>query len=483
MQDSARRPSEIVPSLQTMRWIGLAGLLLAAGCGSDGGSPNLQDANASADGPRDAQGPIGEGGSVKADGAPGPDRRVDAGTSLDAAGSTDARGPRADAGGPLDASGPLDDGGSVDAHGLGDAGELLDAPARNDAGLPRSFLLATTGARLDTVDGFQLTTANLATDVDVVAMHQDFYGVPWDEFAASGDPPALWTAKMDALATIARDLGKPVFLSLSVLAGTRDAPAEQAVVQGGRLDKIAKGSRCQIFDAPMRSAYVNYVTWMVSRFNPRWVNVAVEMNTYRICPEAAWGSLVNLSNAAYVAAKTARPAVLAFPSFQIDQLYGTDPTRCGDAGADVCFEANYAAITTLKRDRFAVSTYPYAVDALKGRDLPSDWFTRAAERRGETTIIAETGWNSESVVARLGSRCLTAIPSSEDAELRYLERVMSDAESRGIELVTWWSNRDVIDARVMTIAPARSTPPGAPWWTSSARRARTIRANSTERRC
>lgn len=72
----------------------------------------------------------------------------------------------------------------------------------------------------------------------------------------------------------------------------------------------------------------------------------------------------------------------------------------------------------MKRDRFAISTYPYAIEYYNGSTfvwsspyhidmfrkyrfdsrrsvLPWDYFTRAAAIGGERLIIAETGWNSQ----------------------------------------------------------------------------------------
>jgi hypothetical protein len=69
--------------------------------------------------------------------------------------------------------------------------------------------------------GFQITPADLATDSDVIEIHQEYYGVPWDEFAAGQAPPAAWKATMDAIAASAHATGKPIFLSVSMLDGTR----------------------------------------------------------------------------------------------------------------------------------------------------------------------------------------------------------------------------------------------------------------------
>jgi hypothetical protein len=119
-----------------------------------------------------------------------------------------------------------------------------------------------------------------------------------------------------------------------------------------------------------------------------------------------------------------------------------------------CYEANYAALAELKRARFAISTYPHLVDSIKRvASIPPDWFTRAADLGGERIIIAETGWNTESVVASLGGTCTTALSSTEAEARDYLDLLASTAERHTTELVTWWSNRDLLVAPAMGDCP------------------------------
>src|SRR5688572_20088114 len=123
-------------------------------------------------------------------------------------------------------------------RGGGDPDGNLDgagaADAAPDAGPTRAYWLASTGLQLRLDDGLQLGQADLATDVDVTAVHQDFYGVPWDAFLADAEPPAAWVADIDAIAADAEAIGKPVFLSLSpTYGGDRHKLAATVIVEGG----------------------------------------------------------------------------------------------------------------------------------------------------------------------------------------------------------------------------------------------------------
>jgi len=307
--------------------------------------------------------------------------------------------------------------------------------------------------------GLLLTDADLAADVEVVAIHQEYYGVPWDAFAvAGGQPPSVWAGRMSALAASARSAGKQVFLSVSPLDGNRSSLAPRVrVVNGVEMTESGWAPHCwdarTAADGPTwRDAYVRYVEWMVDLFQPEFLNVGIELNLWDISCPSAWEGMVDVVNAAYDAAKARRPGTPVFPSIQIDALYGLAPGSCPpgtDAGT--CYETGYAHLARVKRDRFAVSSYPYlgAVPSLDA--LPADWFTRAARRGGEKALVAEAGWLSTALVAQTSTgACFTALTSDETLAARYLDRLLGDAQGAGMDLVTWISDRDLLIEPLMT---------------------------------
>jgi hypothetical protein len=328
----------------------------------------------------------------------------------------------------------------------------------------RPFLLASGGVQLIVTGsplGLQITPANLAADDDVIEIHQEFYGIPWDAFEAGTAPPAEWTSLMDSLATTTKATGKPVFLSLTMLNGGRDHLAAQTDIESGEVKtKDNWSAPCYDFrtasDAQtVEQAYLRYVAYMIDEFSPHWLNVAVEVNLFfEKCASAAPG-LIDVANAAYDAAKAKSPGLVVFPSIQIDHLYGYSKDSCpNQAQRSMCFDQAYAQIATLKRDRFAMSTYPMLNTFTTPADLPTDWFTRGPARAGERPLVAETGWNSSPMVVQpRGSACETVFQGTEPDEAAYLGRVLDAAQASNIDVVNWWSDRDLVDARLMTNCP------------------------------
>ena len=338
---------------------------------------------------------------------------------------------------------------------------LWAACGSSSPGTTRSYRLAASGSQLVVTGpstGLLLTDADLATDVEVVAIHQEFYGVPWEAFAAGAPPPPGWAGRMSALAGSARGAGKQVFLSVSPLDGNRSSLAPRVRVMNGT-EVVESGWAPQCWDfrtasdgATWRDAYVRYVEWMVDLFQPEFLNVGIEINLWDIACPSAWEGMVDVVNAAYDAAKARRPAAAVFPSIQLDALYGLAPGSCPpgtDAGT--CYETGYAHLGRVKRDRFAISTYPYLGVVPSLDALPADWFTRAPRRGGERALIAEAGWLSTPLVAQASTgACFTALTSDETVAAAYLDRLLSDAQAAGMDLVTWIADRDLVVEPLMT---------------------------------
>lgn len=361
-----------------------------------------------------------------------------------------------------------DDSAATSVEASSDASTGVDSAVLTDGGPPRSFRLAAGGVQLLVSGpslGLQITPADLQTDVDVAEIHQEFYGVPWDAFKNGTALPAAWDEEMKSLAGTAHAMNKPIFLSITMLNGDRTSlAAETTIAANGSIQTTDHWApTCYDFataadGAQMKAAYLAYVDYMMTTFAPAYLNFAVEVNMYfENCPASIAG-VVDVANAAYDEAKSKKSDVIAFPSIQIDHLYGFGSACPGGADAgtvrDACYESNYAQITPLKRDRFAMSSYPSLGVAPKASDLPADWFSRAASRKNETPLVAETGWNSSSIIAELSSgTCYTVETNTEDDEEAYLDFVLRSADTEHIDLVNWWSDRDLVVATFMTDCP------------------------------
>ena len=357
----------------------------------------------------------------------------------------------------VDAS-PAHDANTVPDSGGLDTGIDASAPA------PKRPRLATTGAQLRVTGerlGLQLTRANLSDDTDVFAVHLEFYGIPWAAFENDTAPPAEWAALMREFADHAQQAARPVFLSINMLNGARERLAATTRIESGQVKtNDATTATCYDFAtasdrASKREAYLRYVDFMLDLFEPEYLNFAIEVNLFFEKCAAATPGLIAFMNSVYEHAKAKRPTAAVFPSFQIDHLYGYSKDSCPDQNQrDTCFDAHYAQLKGIMRDRFAISSYPFLNGITSTSALPADWFARAPQRGAERALIAETGWLATPLTARgAGSTCTTVFSFSEADSAAYLSRVLSDAKRLDLELVTWWSDRDLVTSELMTDCP------------------------------
>ena len=315
-------------------------------------------------------------------------------------------------------------------------------------------------APLDDSPLYQFDSPDILEDVDVVSIHEDFVGIPWSAFEAGDEPPGPWSAHMDALVATTGDT--PVFLSLALVGGPGRAflGPEAVVNTAGELAAPNTAyAPCFDFDSDdgpaKQEAFVAYAEWMIDRFSPDWLNIAIEINLFEsVCP-AQWDALVRAEGAIYDALKASHPDLVIFPSVVLEELYGV--TGCETAiedcltAADATYRAHLESLSALKRDRFAISTYPYQLEAIDSpAAIPADWFSRAAQN-GEPLLIAETGWSGKDIyVPPYGASvdtcegCQRWRAASADDQAAYFDRLMAEAETHKLDLITWWSHRDLL---------------------------------------
>jgi hypothetical protein len=350
--------------------------------------------------------------------------------------------------------------------GVSDAPPQVTAPAEP----ARSFLLSSSPIQnwpyeepfTRLTHAPEYTFDDVAREVDILTLFVEHYGLPWDAFATAETPPAdhPWTQAMLRLAASARAANRPLALQM-VLSREEVAGNAGRDERGGlRVDSRWLPKCDALSQSQHQTAYVRYVRWMVETFTPRYVNVAVEIDRFLSgCPAGAgWQRLVDVERRAYDAARAVAPQAIVYFSINAEHLYSDSLT-----GFD---EGLYGQLASLKRDRFGLSTYPSGVrrdgstHALPA-DLPADYFDRVRRRHvsEQPLLIAETGWNTESLSLGVTSSCMTLAPSSADTQDAYVRVLFESAERGGIELVTWWSLRDLMPADVMrTCYPAAPAP-------------------------
>ncbi len=331
----------------------------------------------------------------------------------------------------------------------------------------RSFALAATPYRLQVTSDNAYSSfdmSGLQSHLDIVSLHMDnFFGLPWDEFASQAPLPEPWLQVMAQIKSDAAALGVGIYLSLTPISGTRIQLAARAVDRNGELrvdEDWAVG--CYNFDSgpnsdQIRISYLNYVRWMTDYFNPDFLTHGIEINLYEeACPDE-FDSLIDLLNQAYDQEKDINPSMPVFPTLTANELwYHSDRYDCFPSDR-TCLVENLAGLSLLKRDRLGISDYP--IWLFKHFDpWPTEHFLALAEESGEGIVFAETGWNTYPVTIPWPTpedQCQTVINSSEIIQSRYMEFLFEIADQINSDLVVWWSFRDFLVEEILVSCPCQ----------------------------
>jgi hypothetical protein len=299
---------------------------------------------------------------------------------------------------------------------------------------------------LDLERGVRFEAGHIAEDSNLLALHVDSLGIPWMEFATGSEPPATWLTALEEIDDLVAAVGVPVYLALTPISSdhrrlTADAATPYQATGGPCLTDLAD------WDA-RRRGYKAYVTYMVDRFDPLFLALSIEVNSYVVnCPNA-WHEMRALLNEVYGEQKGLHPELPVFHTFAANQLWEATGRCVGFSRS--CVDANLATVGDLAGDLFAISTYPLIVYRVNGNTLPDDWLSIFQERTGKPLAIAETGWQFYSIETQdpdVPEGCVE-IPSSSDAQLGWMNRILAEAEAFDMPFVVWWANRDYLPGSV-----------------------------------
>ncbi len=178
---------------------------------------------------------------------------------------------------------------------------------------------------------------------DLLSLHvDDFLAVPWSEFATSATPtlPAAWVARWTDLRDRARASGKTLYLAVSPLGdritlAPRVDAAGNAVAHWAPVD--AKGCYRFATDpgaATYRTAYINYLKYVVQLVQPKYLSPAVEMNIqFNKCAAADKAAYIAWYTQVDQAIRAAFPTLVVFPTMQVEHLYGVADASVAPSGS------------------------------------------------------------------------------------------------------------------------------------------------------
>jgi hypothetical protein len=297
-----------------------------------------------------------------------------------------------------------------------DAGER--SPSDDTSGSPRSFAMGFSSLPAELTEESYADAFKLAADAGEVILIQRT--PPWEELLAGGISDDAAGATQREL-QLAKQYDLDVFFAIDPIETTE---------RGSELAGVPADLRGSGFGDPqVRQAFLEYAQYVALNYQPRYLALGVEVNSYERQNPDDFAQFVSLYAEAYDAVKEQSPDTLVFPTFQLEDMTGRLPA--GDTQ-----QSQWHVIDGFepKMDLLAVSTYPSRVFEAPA-DIPGDYYRQLTAHTDKPVAIAEVGYATEP----------DAEGSEGAGELRqaaFLERILGDADRLDMSLVVWSVRQD-----------------------------------------
>jgi hypothetical protein len=245
---------------------------------------------------------------------------------------------------------------------------------------------------------------------DVALFQQE---IPWTDFEISPDADSVKIEELRGMVELAIGNGlEPIFI-VDPLNGLNRREFM------GLPPELADGN----FATPeIRSAFKNYALRLVREFNPRYIGLASEINTYMDAHPDDVANYLSLYRETYAAIKAEAPETQVFVTFQWDDL-----NNLGFFNEGVDYEIKWEQIEAFEPqlDIWAISSYTcFFFD--RAAEVSSNYYTPLLTRTEKPIAVAEGGCSSVKLDIQSGS---------EQDQIEYLRAI--DRQLGGDRLAFW----------------------------------------------
>lgn len=161
----------------------------------------------------------------------------------------------------------------------------------------------------------------------------------------------------------------------------------------------------------VRTAFANFTQWIVQEFEPHYLGLASEINTYLDAYPEDVENYMSLYVEVYDQVKSVSAETQVFVTFQWDDLNNIFAPAAEGRPA---YQTNWEQVEAFetKLDLWVISSYPYFV--FDDGAIPADYYTPLLEQTDKPLAVAEGGWSSTQV---------GPVGGTEAGQVAYLEAV------------------------------------------------------------
>lgn len=278
-----------------------------------------------------------------------------------------------------------------------------------------------------------------------MAIHGDFVlvqqNVDWESFVLGVDGESQKRTDIINQITLARQNNLDAVFVLDALNG----------LNRREFDGLPANWETSFANPDVRTAFKNYALWVVRNFQPRYLGLASEINTYMDAHPNDAQNFISLYNEIYALVKAEAPETQIFVTFQWDDLNNVFPQP--EEGDRQRFSPNWEQVEAFEPnlDVWAISSYPYFVFQ-SGADIPADYYSPLLERTSKPVAFAEGGFSTQA---------FAEFTHSPEDQVAYLNAIHEQLGSRMVFWVNTLLNDFNIDSYAKEMASQGRNPEDA----------------------
>ena len=254
------------------------------------------------------------------------------------------------------------------------------------------------------------TYAAIGDHGDVVLLQQN---IPWQDFVGGVEGESGVIRDIHNQYVLAHQNGLEVIFVVDPLNG----------LNRREFLGLPEGWDASFGNPDVRSAYKNFTLRIVREFQPHYLGLASEINTYQDTHPEDFIHFLSLYHETVALVKAEAPGTQVFVTFQWEELNNLfAPLTQG-----VPFEVNWEQVEQFEPnlDLWVISSYPFIAFA-SGAEIPADYYSPLLNRTDKPLAVAEGGFPSQPVGPFAGD---------EQSQVDYLEAI--HAQIGGERLAFW----------------------------------------------
>lgn len=266
----------------------------------------------------------------------------------------------------------------------------IQASSYSPSGTTRSFYMSMTPHPYDYVlEAMNETYKFVNTHTDMICHHFD-NGIPWPEAYEKTEYNPAVEADLD-FRVEKLEKNQPVYLAIAPLQSDRYSLA-QYWGEKSNMERSGDWKQKEFDDLQVISAYINFCSDLIERFDPVYMNYGVEVNgNWKSESDPHFRKFLIFSEQVYTTLKERYPDLPLFVSLMKNSMITTES------------QTNINRQLLQYSDLVAMSTYPFGItgEGATGNpdNLPRNWFSDlAALAPGKPFAVAETGYIAEDLI-------------------------------------------------------------------------------------